>query len=54
MGITVGEAIIASVLPRRLAQISNFASLGLGTTAADLNDSVGWIHSISVRQFFVL
>lgn len=49
VGITVGETIIASVLPRKLAHIPNIASLGLGMTAADLNDSVGKIHLIPVR-----
>ncbi|KAF8550440.1 MFS general substrate transporter [Imleria badia] len=46
VGIAVGEAIIASILPQKLSSIPNFASLGLGTTVADLNDSVSMIHLI--------
>ncbi|KAH0826973.1 MFS general substrate transporter [Lanmaoa asiatica] len=46
VGISIGEAIIASVLPQKLAGIPNFASLDIGTTAADLNDSIGIIHLI--------
>ncbi|KAN0076836.1 Major facilitator superfamily domain containing protein [Tylopilus felleus] len=46
VGIAVGEAIIGSVLPQKLSSIPNFASSGLGTTAADLNDSVGVVHLI--------
>lgn len=49
VGIAVGEAIIGSVLPQKLSSIPNFASSGLGTTAADLNDSVGVVHLIPVR-----
>lgn len=49
VGIAVGEAIIASILPQKLSSIPNFASLGLGTTVAALNDSVGRIHLIPVR-----
>ncbi|KAG9318910.1 major facilitator superfamily domain-containing protein [Chiua virens] len=47
VGISLGEAIIASVLPEKLAGIPNFASLGLGTTTAELNDSIGLVHLIS-------
>jgi hypothetical protein len=50
VGIAIGEAIIASVLPQKLANIPNFASLGLGTSAAELNDSVGLVHLITVRS----
>ncbi|KAG8217929.1 MFS general substrate transporter [Butyriboletus roseoflavus] len=47
VGIAVGEAIISSVLPAKLASIPNFASLGIPITAAALNDSVGMVHTIS-------
>ncbi|KAF8121969.1 MFS general substrate transporter [Boletus edulis] len=47
VGIAVGEAIIASVLPQKLKSIPNIASLGLGTSVADLNASIGKIHLIS-------
>ncbi|KAG6369767.1 MFS general substrate transporter [Boletus reticuloceps] len=47
VGIAVGETIIASVLPQKLASIPNIASLGLGTSVAELNASIGQIHLIS-------
>jgi len=47
VGIAIGETIIANVLPQKLASIPNYASLGLGTSAAELNDSVGLVHLIS-------
>ncbi|KAG6370083.1 MFS general substrate transporter [Boletus reticuloceps] len=49
VGIAVGETIIATVLPQKLASIPNIASLGLGTSVAELNASIGQIHLISVR-----
>ncbi|KAF9242116.1 MFS general substrate transporter [Melanogaster broomeanus] len=47
VGIALGEAIIATVLPKKLATIPNIASLGLSTSAAALNDSVNKVHLIS-------
>ncbi|KAG9318906.1 MFS amino acid permease [Chiua virens] len=46
VGISLGEAIIGNVLPKKLADIPNFASLGLGTTTAELNDSIRLVHLI--------
>ncbi|KAF8415455.1 hypothetical protein L210DRAFT_3657451 [Boletus edulis BED1] len=43
----MGEAIIASVLPRKLAAIPNVASLGLGNGIAVFNDNVGQVHLIA-------
>ncbi|KAI9574223.1 MFS general substrate transporter [Boletus coccyginus] len=47
VGISLGEAVIAGILPGKLLKIPNFALLGLGTTMAELNDSVGQVHLIS-------
>ncbi|KAI9574224.1 MFS general substrate transporter [Boletus coccyginus] len=47
VGISLGEAVIAGILPGKLAKIPNFALLGLGTTIAELNESVGQVHLIS-------
>jgi len=47
VGIAIGESIIATVLMREVDKIPNFASLGLGTTIAELNNNVGLVHSIS-------
>ncbi|KAF8550474.1 MFS general substrate transporter [Imleria badia] len=47
VGLAVDEAIIASVLPRKLAAIPNIASLGLGNDIAALNDSIGRVHLIA-------
>ncbi|KAF8121994.1 MFS amino acid permease [Boletus edulis] len=47
VGLAMGEAIIASVLPRKLAAIPNVASLGLGNGIAALNDNVGRVHLIA-------
>ncbi|KAG6370084.1 MFS amino acid permease [Boletus reticuloceps] len=46
VGLSIGEAIIASVLPRKLAAIPNFASLGFGDNISVLNDNIGMIHLI--------
>ncbi|KAF8843668.1 MFS general substrate transporter [Paxillus ammoniavirescens] len=46
VGIAIGEAIISTVLPEKLAGIPNISSLGLGDSTAALNDSVSKIHSI--------
>ncbi|KAF8843667.1 MFS general substrate transporter [Paxillus ammoniavirescens] len=46
VGIAVGEAIISTILPKKLAGIPNISSLGLGDSAAALNDSVSKIHLI--------
>ncbi|KIJ07370.1 hypothetical protein PAXINDRAFT_102988 [Paxillus involutus ATCC 200175] len=46
VGIAVGEAIISTVLPKKLSGIANIGSLGLGDSAAALNDSVSKIHLI--------
>ncbi|KIJ16139.1 hypothetical protein PAXINDRAFT_113909 [Paxillus involutus ATCC 200175] len=46
VGIAVGEAIISTVLPKKLAGITNISSLALGDSAAALNDSVRKIHLI--------
>ena len=41
---------MASVLPQKLRNIPNFASLGVGTSAADLNIIVAKVHLIPVRD----
>ncbi|KAH7889336.1 major facilitator superfamily domain-containing protein [Phlebopus sp. FC_14] len=46
VGIAVGEAIISSILPQKLAAIPNISSVSLGTSAATLNDDVSQIHLI--------
>ncbi|KIK92949.1 hypothetical protein PAXRUDRAFT_829496 [Paxillus rubicundulus Ve08.2h10] len=46
VGIAIGEAIISTVLPKKLASIANISSLALGDSAAALNDSVSKIHLI--------
>ena len=51
VGLAVDEAIIATVLPRKLAAIPNFDSLGLGNDMSALNDSIGQVHLIAVRRF---
>ena len=48
VGLAIGEAIIASLLPRKLATIPNIASLGLGDNIAVLIDSIGMVHLIPV------
>jgi hypothetical protein len=48
VGIAVGEAIISTILPKKLAGIANISSLGLGDSAAALNDSVSKVHLIAV------
>ena len=50
VGIAVGEAIITSVLPKKLANIPNFASLGISTSATELNEIIGMVHLIPVRS----
>ncbi|KAI9574198.1 major facilitator superfamily domain-containing protein [Boletus coccyginus] len=47
VGLSVDEAILASVLPRKLAAIPNVDSLGLGNDMSALNDSIGQVHLIS-------
>ncbi|KAH0826959.1 MFS general substrate transporter [Lanmaoa asiatica] len=46
VGLAVGEAIIATVLPRKLAAIPSIASLGFGVNIAALNDGIDQIHLI--------
>ncbi|KIK74351.1 hypothetical protein PAXRUDRAFT_175975, partial [Paxillus rubicundulus Ve08.2h10] len=46
VGIAVGEAIISSVLPKKLAGIANISSLALGDNAAELNDNISKMHLI--------
>lgn len=48
VGLAIGEAILASVLPGKLAAIPNIASLGLGDNIAVLNDNIGMVDSIPV------
>ncbi|KIJ68900.1 hypothetical protein HYDPIDRAFT_164633 [Hydnomerulius pinastri MD-312] len=51
VGISVGEAIVSSILPRKLALIPNIDTISLGTSAAALNDAVRrHISSIPVVQ----
>lgn len=50
VGLSVGEAILASVLPRKLAAIPNVASLGLGDNITALNESIYQVHLIPVRR----
>ncbi|KIK90429.1 hypothetical protein PAXRUDRAFT_681387 [Paxillus rubicundulus Ve08.2h10] len=46
VGIAVGEAIISTVLPKKLAGIPDIGGYTLGDSAATLNDSVRKIHLI--------
>ncbi|KAH0826974.1 major facilitator superfamily domain-containing protein [Lanmaoa asiatica] len=46
VGLAVGEAIRANVLPRKLAAIPNIASLGLGNDITALNENIGKVHLI--------
>ncbi|KIK79858.1 hypothetical protein PAXRUDRAFT_260844 [Paxillus rubicundulus Ve08.2h10] len=46
VGIAIGQTIISTVLPKKLASIANISSLALGDSAAALNDSVSKIHLI--------
>ena len=48
VGLAVGEAVIASVLPGKLAAIPNVESLGLGSNFATLNENIGQVHLIKV------
>lgn len=48
MGVSIGEAIIAIVLPQKLAAIPDAASLGLGNTVSELIDSVDRVRLITV------
>ncbi|KIJ04526.1 hypothetical protein PAXINDRAFT_141895, partial [Paxillus involutus ATCC 200175] len=45
-GVAIGEAIISTVLPKKLAGIPNISNLTFGDSAAALNDSVNKIHLI--------
>ncbi|KIK97458.1 hypothetical protein PAXRUDRAFT_10179 [Paxillus rubicundulus Ve08.2h10] len=45
-GVAIGEAIISTVLPKKLAGIANISSLALGDSTSALNDSVRRIHLI--------
>ncbi|KAF8120836.1 MFS general substrate transporter [Boletus edulis] len=47
VGLAVDEAIIATVLPRKLAAIPNIDSLGLGNNITSLNDSIEQVHLVS-------
>lgn len=51
VGLAIGEAILASVLPRKLAAIPNNASLGLGDSITVLNDSIEQVHLIPVCRY---
>ena len=51
VGITIGETIISSVLQQKLRGIQG---LNIGTSAADLNDSLRQISSIPVRTFVMM
>jgi len=51
VGITIGETIISSVLQQKLRGIQG---LNIGTSAADLNDSLRQISSIPVRTFVMI
>ncbi|KAF8121968.1 hypothetical protein EV363DRAFT_1301496 [Boletus edulis] len=51
VGLAISEEIIASVLPRKLAAIPNFASLGLGDNIAVLNDNI--VENTSTERSFV-
>ncbi|KAF8843669.1 MFS general substrate transporter [Paxillus ammoniavirescens] len=44
--VAIGEAIISTVLPSKLAGIPNISNLAFGDSAAALNDSVSKIHLI--------
>ncbi|KIJ16713.1 hypothetical protein PAXINDRAFT_27707, partial [Paxillus involutus ATCC 200175] len=46
IALAIGEAIISTVLPKKLAGIPNISSLAFGDTAAALNDGVSKIHLI--------
>ncbi|KAF8842620.1 hypothetical protein BDN67DRAFT_1067587 [Paxillus ammoniavirescens] len=46
VGIAIGEAIISTILPKKLSGIANISSLTFGDSAAALNDSVSKIHLI--------
>ncbi|KAI9574226.1 major facilitator superfamily domain-containing protein [Boletus coccyginus] len=46
VGLAIGEAVISSVLPRKLAAIPNIDSLGLGNNITVLNDSIDMVHLI--------
>ncbi|KAF9235568.1 major facilitator superfamily domain-containing protein [Melanogaster broomeanus] len=46
VGIALGEAVIATVLPQKLAAIPRFVGFGFSSSAAALNDSINQIHSI--------
>lgn len=48
VGLAIGEAIIASMLPQKLAAIPNIASLGIGDTITMLNDNIDMVHLIPV------
>jgi hypothetical protein len=51
VGLALDEAIIASVLLRKLAAIPNIDSLGLGSDMSALNDSIDQVHLIAVCRF---
>ncbi|KAF8550441.1 MFS amino acid permease [Imleria badia] len=46
VGLAMGDAIIANVLPKKLAAIPNIASLGIGDTITVLNENIGMVHLI--------
>ncbi|KAI9574201.1 major facilitator superfamily domain-containing protein [Boletus coccyginus] len=46
VGVAIGEAVIANVLPRKLAAIPNIESLGLGDNITVLNDGIDMVHLI--------
>ena len=51
VGLPIGEAVIASVLPRKLAAIPNIDSLGLGGSITVLNDNIDMVHLIPVCHY---
>jgi len=53
VGLAIGETVIASVLPRKLAVIPNIDSLGLGDNITVLNDSINMVHLIPVCRYVV-
>lgn len=51
VGIAVGEAIISTLLPKKLAGIPGLSTYINNTSAAALNDSVSKLHLIPVSHF---
>lgn len=49
VGLSIGEVIIASLLPRKLATIPNITNLGFDDNISALNEHIGKFHLIPVR-----